>query len=120
MALVTGRAFIEEYENPLFHNPEILYLANSVEMIEDSALPFDSEPYVVILTKDGRSIKGHVDYASGAPQNPLAPEDVIEKFRILASSTHSQSQVSQLKNTILDLRSLSDVRLLTRLLQKDT
>ena len=113
VALLTGRAFIAEYEHPYLTDPEVERLAGLVELIESPELPFDSEPYVTVTTKDGRSLEGHVDFASGAPQNPMDHEAVIEKFAALASRVLSQPVWAQLKAIVLSLETQSDVRAVT-------
>lgn len=117
VALLTGRAFIAEYEPPFLTNPEVRRLAGLVELIESPELPFDSEPYVTITTRDGRTFGGHVDFASGAPQNPLEVEAVTEKFAVLASRVLPQPAWTQLKAAVLSLETQTDLRVLTRYLQ---
>lgn len=118
VALVTGRAFIAEYEPPFLHSPAIAQAAAKVELIESPELPFDSEPYLCIITTDGQVIEGHVDFASGAPQNPLSQERIIGKFDALASRCLPPDQCKQLKAAVLEVEKLKDVRSLTACLQR--
>ncbi len=113
VALTCGRAFIGEYEEPYLNMAEVLQGADLVELIESPELPFDSEPYITITTKDGRTIEGHVDYASGAPQNPLPPELIVTKFETLASRVFPTQKCLQLQEKILAVQSLSDIRKIT-------
>ena len=119
VALVTGRAFLGEYEPPLLHDPEIQRVAKLVRLVETPELPFDSEPYISITTTSGECIKGHVDYASGAPQNPLGPQAIIDKFEALAARVLSEQRVQALKKTILSIEQVDDVRSITDLLQQE-
>jgi hypothetical protein len=63
-------------------------------------LAYDSEPYLTIKTTDGRVIEGHVDYASGAPQNPLPPEKIVGKFEILAERVLPMARVAEIRGHV--------------------
>ena len=117
VALVTGKAFLGEYEAPLLVAPEVRRLASLVHLIESPELPFDSEPYVTLRTIDGRVITGHVDYASGAPQNPLSPDRIIQKFESLAARVLPVAKVAELRDKILAVASLADIRDITACLR---
>lgn len=110
VALVTGEAFLDQYEPPMLGDPAVQRLAALVRLIEDPSLPFDSEPYLRIRATDGRVIDGHVDFAGGAPQNPLAGEQIVAKFRALARRTLPQAQVAMLGEKALALPTLADIR----------
>ena len=113
VALIAGEAFIAEYEPPLLHDQEVKKLASLVQLIESPELPFDSEPHLIIKTTDGRVIKGHVDYAAGAPQNPLPLDKIIKKFETLAARTIPAVKVEEIRDKALSLVTLSDVREIT-------
>jgi 2-methylcitrate dehydratase PrpD len=66
--------------------------------------------------RDGRVIEGHVDFARGAPQNPLSQAEVEEKFERLASMALPAGQVQELKKRINSLEAIEDIRAVTRLL----
>ncbi len=117
VALTTGRAFIEEFEAPYLDMKEVLQLAEKVILIDSPELPFDCEPYITITTVSGKTIQGHVEYASGAPQNPLPETSISAKFDSLAGRTLSSSQLTELKNTVLTTKALADCRDITNLLR---
>jgi 2-methylcitrate dehydratase PrpD len=68
------------------------------------------------VARDGRVIQGHVDFARGAPQNPLSQIEVEEKFERLASMVLPPSQVQELKQMVSSMEDLEDIRAITRLL----
>ena len=117
VALVTGQASLAEYEAPFLNDPAVQRLAQRVVMLADPDLPPDSEPRLVITTTKGRRIPGHVAYASGAPQNPLSPEGIVRKFEALAARVLPSRQVQALKDEILTVETLPDVRRIARLLR---
>lgn len=117
VALVTGRAFVGEYEPPWLHHPEVRRLAALVRLVESPELPFDSEPYVRLLTTDGQSYEGHVDFASGAPQNPLPAQRIVAKFEALAGRTLPAATIAALQDMALAVEDLGDISEMTRLLR---
>jgi len=117
VALVAGRAFLSEYEKPFLLNPQVRRLVERVEVIADPELPFDSEPYITIVTTDGGVVKGHVDHAIGAPQNPLTSHSIMKKFEALASRIFPMRRVQTLKEKILLSETLADMRAVTELLR---
>lgn len=117
VSLLTGRAFTAEYEEPYLTDPEVVRLFDLVEIIESPGLPFDSEPHVTLFTKAGKSIKGHVEFARGAPQNPLGVKGVVEKFTVLASKILPEPLLSELPEILLSLESLADLRTITEYLR---
>ncbi len=117
VALISGEAFLKEYEAPLLHDPKVKRLATLVQLIESPDLPFDSEPYLTIKTTDGRVIGGHVDYASGAPQNPLSQEKIVQKFEILAERVLPVARVEAIRDKVLALATLADIREITACLR---
>lgn len=116
VALVSGKAFLGEYEAPLLYDPEVRRLADLVHLIESPELPFDSEPYLILTTIDGNVITGHVDYAGGAPENPLSPDKIIQKFEILANRALPMTKVAELRDRILAIATFADVRDITHCL----
>jgi hypothetical protein len=91
-------------------------LADLVHLIESPELPFDSEPYLNLTTIDGNVITGHVDYAGGAPENPLSPDKIIQKFEILANRALPMTKVAELRDRILAIATFADVRDITHCL----
>ncbi len=117
VALHCGKAFLGEFEAPLLNDPEVKRLAALVSVRPDSDLPFDAEPLVAIHTADGRVLRGHVPYASGAMQNPLPAAAIVEKFTTLATRALPAGRVEEIREMVLAIEDLKDVRLLCRLLR---
>lgn len=116
VALVTGKAFLDEFEEPYLSDERILNLARKVEMIEDKTLPFDCEPYITIHCKDGRKIKDHVPFASGAPQNPLKESAIFDKFFALAGLAMDVKQAEKIKSAVADITNIKDMHDISKLL----
>jgi 2-methylcitrate dehydratase PrpD len=120
VALTAGRASLSEYQEPWLSDPAVQALARRVDMVVDAGLPFDSEPHVRILTRDGRVIQGHVEFARGAPQNPLSRADVEEKFERLAAMALPPDSVYELKRMVDSTERLQDIRAITSRLARST
>jgi 2-methylcitrate dehydratase PrpD len=118
VALTAGRATLTEYGDPWLHDSSVHALAQRVSLVVDSGLPFDSEPYVSIKTRDGCVIQGHVDFARGAPENPLSRAEVEEKFERLSSRALPAGHIQELKQMINSLEAIDDIRAVTRLLAR--
>jgi 2-methylcitrate dehydratase PrpD len=110
VALAAGRASLAEYGDPWLSDPSVRALAQRVNLVVDPGLPFDSEPH------DGRVLQGHVDFARGAPQNPLSQVEVEEKFERLAAMALPPGQAQELKQMVSSVEALEDIRAITRLL----
>ena len=118
VALVKGCASFLEYTEPCFKDKRIRELFDRVHYVIDPKLPLDSEPVVRISTHDGRVIEKHVEFALGAPQNPLTRHQVEKKFETSVASVLSVEDIQELKQMINSLEDIDDVRILTRLLCK--
>lgn len=118
VALAAGRASLAEYEEPWLSDPFVRALAQRVNLVVDPGLPFDSEPHVSIVTRDGRVIQGHVDFARGAPENSLSRVEVEEKFERLAGMALPPGQVRELKQMVSAVEAVEDIREITRLLAR--
>jgi 2-methylcitrate dehydratase PrpD len=88
VALVTGKAGIEEFTAEYVNNPEILALAGKVVVSANdkiSALvPQQRAAIVEVVTCSGDRYSERVDYPKGEPENPLSNEELEEKFTLLA------------------------------------
>ncbi len=113
VALVTGRAFIDEFEAPRLHDPLVKKLASLVHLIESPELSCDSEPYLTLTTIAGKIITGHVDFAVGAAENPLPLDRIIRKFETLATRVLPIEKVRELRDKALSVVRLADVRDMT-------
>ena len=82
--LLRGRADLSVFE-PL--DSRIVELARKVSVTEDPSLTAKSPQMriavVKVLLKDGTTMESRVDYAKGDPENPMTPEELAEKNRML-------------------------------------
>lgn len=71
---------------------------------------------VTITTKDGKRLKSFVEFPKGDPQNPMSTDELVEKFRRLASHVLDHEQVDRLLRTVEHLERLYNIGELTGLL----
>ena len=72
-------------------------------MTVDPALDEGTEPFVAILTTDGRRLEGHEPIGLGDPRNPLPEADIIAKYEGLAPRALTGEAVAALRDAVLAL-----------------
>ncbi len=117
VALRTGRAMLEEYEEPWFSDPTIRHLAEVIDLEGDPSLPNESAPYVTVETVDGRRLTSHVPVGRGDPQNPLSTSEVIAKYDSLARRLLDGERAEALKAAVLAIEEPGRLAEALRLLQ---
>lgn len=84
VALWTGKAGIAEFAEPYVSNPDILALTQKVDVVPDdelsSLVPDKRVAIVHVFMHNGDVLKERVEYPKGEPENPLTPEENLEKF----------------------------------------
>ena len=103
VALVTGRAGLEEFEARCINDPEVRTAMARVVMAHDAAHDDDSEPDVAVVLNDGRRFEGHQPIGLGDWRNPLTTEQVIEKYEGLARRVLADADVAALRDAVFAL-----------------
>ena len=103
VALVTGRAGLEEFEDRRINDPEVRAAMSRVVMSHDPDHDDDSEPNVAVVLTDGRRFEGHEPIGLGDWRNPLTVEQVVEKFEDLARRVLTGADVTALKDAVFAL-----------------
>jgi len=116
IALIEGKAFVEQYAEEKLKTPQVLQLSNKVKIIPDPSLPRGVSCAMKIVIKDGTSYEAQVDYAKGSLKNPMTDEEHKDKFHSLASSTLSEEKMAQVIAMVDKLEEVKDVSQLCRLL----
>ena len=99
VALVTGKAGIEEFTSEYINHPEIISLIEKVDVIPDETLsrlvPQKRAAIVEVVTDDGNCYEERVDYPKGEPENPLSDDELKEKFTSLAAYGNKTGEESR-------------------------
>ena len=67
----------------------------------------------------GKHLRHKVDFTKGDPEWPLTEDELLLKFRSLASYTIGQKQIEKAISLIMDLEQISDMRELVQTLTKE-
>ena len=76
------------------------------------------ETVVEIDLNDGTHLSERVSAVRGTPRNPMNRDEVIGKARDLIVPVLGRDTATRLTDTIFDIESLTDIRILRRLLQR--
>lgn len=88
VALVTGKAGMDEFTEKKIVDPVIQEITGRVKVFEDPELtaivPYKRGAMVQLHMKDGTSFAEFIELPKGEPENPLSQQELIEKFTSLA------------------------------------
>ncbi len=103
VALVTGRAGLEEFEDRRIGDPEVRAAMGRVVMSHAPGHDDYTEPEVAVMLTDGRRFEGHVPIGLGDYRNPLTTEQVVVKYESLARRVLDDGDVAALKDAVFAL-----------------
>ena len=69
-----------------------------------------------ITTRNGEKYSLRVDYPRGHARNPMTDEEIVDKFRNMASNHMSDEQMQQITEALFDLENLDDIGDLIKLM----
>jgi 2-methylcitrate dehydratase PrpD len=113
VAILCGRAFLDEYNMDNINSPLIREMMQRIECVEDSEIEIDYPQRwpakATIFTKDGRKLTTQVDYPKGDPENPLTWEELIEKFKSLTAPLYREEQMNKIVTCVRNLEHEPDL-----------
>lgn len=115
IALVEGGALPDQYRNDKLADPELLRLSDLVKVVPDATLPRGVSCHLTVETKDGQSYTSQVDYPRGSIENPMSPEDMDRKTRMLADPVIGDKAAQDLIGRVRDLEKAASIRDIMRL-----
>ncbi len=119
-AIVLGRSDVAAFEPPALTDPRILTLARRVEVTADPEMsPRRTDratARVRIELRDGRVLEEATVVVRGDAANPIPADEVLAKFKALASPVLGEDRAGQASDGIRELETLKDIRDLTALL----
>lgn len=119
-ALITGSCWREQYTEQKIKDPEVLELAQKIEVVKDDELDsiYDEKwPAIVeVRTKDGRLLSARRDIMKGEPEDPVTDEELKRKFTSLATDAVSRDHAEQLWQAIFRMEEMKNMSELTALL----
>lgn len=119
LALIKGKAFVDDYSDENLKNPEIMRLSRMMEIQNDPSLPRGVSCHLTVTMKDGKKMEVQVDYPKGSPQNPMTKAERFAKFEGLSRNLLNGDQRKAIVNKINELEKVSDITEFTSLLIKN-
>ena len=110
-ALRRGRFSLDELDDAAITDPDTLALANRVnyEIDPASTFPRHYSGEVIVMTRDGRTLRRREQINRGNAERPLSDAEIVEKFRSNASRALSPAQAQRIESLVLSIDVLADV-----------
>jgi 2-methylcitrate dehydratase PrpD len=120
LALLYGKAGLDEYKEVNLGSPEIRELMSRVSCVADPELdkvyPRKWPASVEIITKAGKKLSARIDYPKGDPENPLSWEELIQKFNRLSAPVFSEGRRAEIISRVRSLETEPSISSLISLL----
>lgn len=116
--LIAGKLGLAELEERALRDPQILALASKVDYEIDpgSGFPQHYSGELIVRLADGRERRHREQVNRGAADRPLTNADIIAKFMENAGLAIPERRAHEIRNAVLSLEELADVRDLEALL----
>jgi 2-methylcitrate dehydratase PrpD len=118
VALISGKAGIEEFTTELINNVKTTNLIRKINILAEpeysASFPKKSIGFVEITTLNGKKFSEKIEYPKGEPENPLNENELKEKFKILMNyAGENTDSVDRIIDIVYDLENkLEDLYLL--------
>jgi 2-methylcitrate dehydratase PrpD len=107
-ALTDGHITLQHFTQEKLEAREITQIIKRVKFVFDAKVP-DFGAVVEVRGRDGRTCSHAIDQPKGTAENPLSPNEIIEKFKSCAKLALSEDQVERLLTKLMILEELDDV-----------
>ncbi|MBI4488661.1 MAG: MmgE/PrpD family protein, partial [Deltaproteobacteria bacterium] len=113
--------FVDQVTEESIRRPDVQKTTKKIAVLEDPAFEAlgDEGRHGITLEvqlRDRTSYRETVLHAKGSDKNPMTQEEVLQKFRLLASRVLSPLRLEELEDTLLHLERLEDAKRLGELL----
>jgi 2-methylcitrate dehydratase PrpD len=119
-AIIDGRVSLDAFTDAAVKDPDILKLAEKVQMRLDNNLKAENEGgrpcRVTIRLKNGQTLRREAQHAKGSPEVPMTPDEIKAKFTECARQTISDGSAHRALDCVERLETLESVRPLCQLL----
>jgi 2-methylcitrate dehydratase PrpD len=119
-ALIDGKILLETFTDEAVRDKDVLQLLDKVDMKVDPKLQAGSDgsrpANVTVKLKNGQTETLQQKFPKGSPQVPMAPEELLAKFRACSRGVLSETSTERAYRYIGELQAMATVRPLTRLL----
>jgi 2-methylcitrate dehydratase PrpD len=117
LCILDGKLEIATFTDEKANQPQVQEALSKVKVIVDESIP-EPGPYcpVTVELKNGTRFSYTAKIARGAPSNPLAEKEVLDKFRSNAKTVLSEKQAETLIATVRNLDTVDNVKKIVNLL----
>jgi 2-methylcitrate dehydratase PrpD len=117
LAFLDGKLEIDTFTDRKANEPQVQDALRKVQVIVDETIP-EPGPYcpVSVELKDGSRFTHTARIAKGHPENPMAEEEVLDKFRSNAKQTLSPQKSEAVIAKMRNLETIDSVKELAELL----
>jgi len=113
VSLIDGQAFVKQFSKERVKCQDIHDLSNLIEIIAcpefDKDYPLKWESEVSIILNNGKKFIKKIDFAKGAPENPLSEEELKKRFYELSKKSLPKQKREKIVNYIKKLSDLKDI-----------
>ncbi len=107
--LVYGAAGLQSYRAEKRNDPRIAAALARIALTVDAGQQPDEEPFVTVVTRDGRTLMRRVEIPLGSPTNPVSDADLIGKYRDIATLVWPGAAIAELERMTLALDEVADM-----------
>ncbi len=109
VALIHGRALLDEYSDRNIRNKEVKRLAGLAKFETVPGLARGVSVRITATQSDGRKFTSLVDYPKGSIQNPMSDGELHAKFASLATPVLGARKAAALADAAMNVEKLADV-----------
>lgn len=115
VGLARGRYGLADLEPAALADSEVVPLIERIEYEIDAHTTFPKfySGAVQVTLRDGRTFEQREDVHRGAPEKPLSESDIIAKFMDNASRSISHAQAGRVRDALLALESVGNIKTIT-------
>ncbi len=100
-----GELFVNQFSKDKISNPEILNFMKKITAevdpkIESLGHEFRHMASIELTTNDNKKFNHTEKYRKGSPENPLTKDQIISKFKSLASYSYDETQINNIREKI--------------------
>ncbi len=112
-ALLDGDVTRASFTDEKIRDPRVLGLLDKIQIVEtaecNAGYPDGIPNNIIIETTDGKKVSKNVKYPRGHAGNPMTDEEVVKKFKTLATGVVSDATMDRIINTAMAFDKLDDV-----------
>jgi len=117
IAIIDREIGPDQFTPEKYNDPKVRELIDKVVLQGDPKLDkFRPAGISEIITKQGKKYSLRVDYPRGHARNPMTGEEVVDKFKSMASNHMSEYHMDQVIHTVFALDKLDHIGKLNRLM----